>query len=84
MAPKTAHALLVADNIESMTDRLSAKPLPWWLSLFTVVLLIALVFILWWVGNSLQQTIRQNTEALTRSSINAERLERFLLARERP
>jgi len=84
MAPRTTKAELLADSVEDMTDRISTKPLSWWLSLFTVVLLIALVLILWWVGNSLQQTIKQNTEALMRSSINAERLERFLLARERP
>jgi len=81
---KTTKAEMLADSVEDMTDRISTKPLPWWLSLFTVILLIALVLILWWVGNTLQQIIRQNTEALTRSSINAERMERFLLARERP
>lgn len=69
-----------ANDLEGMTDRLARKGATWWMALFNLVLLGLLVAALYWNATLLQTTIRQNSDALVRTTAALERVERALAA----
>lgn len=66
-----------ASELESMTDRISKKDINWWLALFTLLMMAVLAVLIWWIGTTLIDTMKENTQALTRCAAALERVERL-------